>query len=147
SKVFPSLQGPNPPARLQEPFGYWNAIGLTAAMGVICCMWLGARRAGHALLSALAYPAMGVLMLTLLLAYSRGALAALAIGLILWFGMVPLRLRSAAVLIAGSLGAAAVAAWDFSTHALSAENVPLSERAVAGHQLGALIVAMVLALA
>ena len=64
-------------ARLYEPYGYWNALGLTAAMGAIGCMWLGARRAGHALLSALAYPAMGVLLLTLLLAYSRGALAAL----------------------------------------------------------------------
>ncbi len=65
-------------ARLYEPYGYWNALGLTAAMGAIGCMWLGARRAGHALLSALAYPAMGVLLLTLLLAYSRGALVALA---------------------------------------------------------------------
>jgi O-antigen ligase len=148
TKVFPGTLAPSISyARLQEPYGYWNAIGLTAAMGVICCMWLGARRAGHALLSALAYPAMGVLLLTLLLAYSRGALAALAIGLILWFAMVPLRLRGAAVLIVGMLGAGAVAAWDFSKPALSAENVPLSERAVAGHQLGALIVAMVLALA
>jgi O-antigen ligase len=148
TKVFPGALAPSISyARLEEPYGYWNAIGLSAAMGVICCMWLGARRAGHALLSALAYPAMGVLLLTLLLAYSRGALAALAIGLILWFAMVPLRLRSAAVLIVGMLGAGAVAAWDFSKHALSAENVPLSERAVAGHQLGALIVVLVLALA
>ena len=64
----------------EQPYGYWNAIGLTAAMGAIGCMWLGARRAGHALLSALAYPAMGLMLLTLMLAYSRGALAALAIG-------------------------------------------------------------------
>ena len=88
-------------ARLQEPFGYWNAVGLTAAMGAIGCMWLGARRTGHALLSALAYPALGLLLLTLLLAYSRGALVALAVGLVLWFAIVPLRLRGAAVLIAG----------------------------------------------
>ena len=33
-------------ARLQEPYGYWNAIGLTAAIGAIGCLWLGARRAG-----------------------------------------------------------------------------------------------------
>ena len=71
-----SREPPNSYARLEEPYGYWNAIGLTAAMGAICCMWLGARRTGHALLSALAYPAMGLLLLTLMLAYSRGALAA-----------------------------------------------------------------------
>jgi O-antigen ligase len=148
TKVFPGTLAPSSTyARLEEPYGYWNAIGLTAAMGAICCMWLGARRTGHALLSALAYPAMGLLLLTLTLAYSRGALVALAVGLVLWFCLVPLRLRGAAVLIVGALGAGAVAAWDFSRHALSAEGVPLAERTTAGHQLGVLLVAMLLLLA
>jgi cytochrome c-type biogenesis protein CcmH/NrfG len=147
TKVFPSLAPANAYARLNEPYGYWNAVGLTAAMGAICCMWLGARRDGHALLRALAYPALGLLLLTLVLAYSRGALAALALGLLLWFCAVPLRLRGAALLIAGGVGAAAVAAWDFSRHALSAEGVPLAARATAGHQLGALIAAMLAVLA
>jgi O-antigen ligase/Tfp pilus assembly protein PilF len=121
TKVFPSLAPSNAFARLNEPYKYWNAVGLTAAMGAIGCMWLGARRTGHALLRALAYPAMGLLLATLALAYSRGALAAL---------------------IVGTLGAGAVVAWDFSRHALSSEGVPLAERATAGHQLGALVVAM-----
>ncbi|HYM45338.1 MAG TPA: O-antigen ligase family protein, partial [Solirubrobacteraceae bacterium] len=147
TKIFPGKLAPLATyARLQEPYGYWNAIGLSAAMGAICCMWLGARRAGHALLSALAYPAMGVLLVTLMLAYSRGALVALAIGLALWFCIVPLRLRGAAVLIVAALGAGAVVAWDFSKHALTTDAVPLGERATAGHQLGALLVVMVLAL-
>ena len=146
TKVFPSLAPLDTFARLNEPYGYWNAVGLTAAMGVICCMWLGARRDGHALLRALAYPAMGLLLLTLVLAYSRGALAALAVGLLLWFCVMPLRLRGAALLIVGACGAVAVAAWDFSRHALSSEGVPLAERATAGHQLGALVVAMLAAL-
>ncbi len=133
-------------ARLYEPYGYWNALGLTAAVGAIGCLWLGARRSGHALLSALAYPAMGVLLVTLLLAYSRGALVALVIGLVLWFALVPLRLRGAAVLLAGGLAAAAIAAWDFSTHALSAEGVTAAESSSAAHELGALLVAMVVAL-
>jgi tetratricopeptide (TPR) repeat protein len=146
TKVFPSLDPLNAFARLSEPYGYWNAVGLTAAMGVICCMWLGARRTGHALLRALAYPAMGLLLLTLVLAYSRGALAALALGVLLWFCVVPLRLRAAALLIVGALGAVVVVVWDFSTYALSSEGVPIAERAQAGHQLGALIVAMLVAL-
>jgi hypothetical protein len=146
TKIFPSLAPSNTYARLEEPFGYWNAVGLTAAMGAICCMWLGARRSGHALLSALAYPAMGLLLLTLLLAYSRGALAALAVGLVVWFCVVPLRLRGAAVLIVGGIGAALMAAWDFSRHALSAEDVGLAERSQAGHQLGALLVAVLVLL-
>jgi O-antigen ligase/tetratricopeptide (TPR) repeat protein len=130
-------------ARLYEPYGYWNALGLTAAIGAVCCMWLGARRSGHAFLSALAYPAMGLLLATLMLAYSRGALLALAAGLVLWFCLVPLRLRGAAVLLAGALGAGAVTAWDFHDHALSSEGVAIAESTSAGHELGALLVAMV----
>lgn len=134
-------------ARLHAPYGYWNAIGLTAAMGAVGCLWLGARRAGHALLTALAYPAMGVMLVTLMLAYSRGALMALAVGTIAWMALVPLRLRGARVLIAGALGAAPVVAWDFSRHALSSERVALAARTAAGHQLGVLLATMIVVLA
>ena len=106
-------------------------------MGVICCMWLGARRRGHALVSALAYPACGLLLLTLLLAYSRGAVAALAVGAVLWLCVVPLRLRGASVLVIGGAGAGAVATWDFSQHALS-ERSRCPARP-SGHELGAII--------
>jgi hypothetical protein len=147
TKVFPSQLDLNDIyARLRAPYDYWNAIGLTAAMGVMGCMWLGARRAGHALLNALAYPATGLMLVTLLLAYSRGALVALAVGLGLWFCIVPLRLRGAAVLLTGSLGAGVVVAWDFSKHAVSSENVALAARTAAGRQLGVLLVAMLVAL-
>jgi tetratricopeptide (TPR) repeat protein len=148
TKVFPASLAPyDAYARLNEPYGYWNAVGLSAAMGAICCLWLGARRDGHALLRALAYPAMGLLLLTLVLAYSRGALAALALGLLAWLCLVPLRLRAATLLLVGALGAAAVAGWDFSSNALSSEGVALAERVSAGRELGALVVAMLLALA
>jgi Flp pilus assembly protein TadD len=134
-------------ARLHAPYGYWNAIGLTAAMGAIGCLWLGARRAGHGLLTALSYPAMGVMLVTLMLAYSRGALAALVVGGIAWMALVPLRLRGARVLITGALGAAPVVAWAFSRHALSSERVALAARTTAGHQLGVLLATMVILLA
>jgi hypothetical protein len=148
TKVFPArLDAHDIYARLQAPYGYWNATGLTAAMGVIGCLWLGARRAGHALLSALAYPAMGVLLVALMLAYSRGAVVALTLGVALWFCIVPLRLRGAAVLLIGAAGAGLVVAWDFSRHALITDNVALHERVIAGRQLGVLLVAMLLVLA
>jgi hypothetical protein len=134
-------------ARLQEPYGYWNAIGLTAAMGAIGCLWLGARRAGHAVLNALAYPAMGLMIVTLMIAYSRGALAALAVGVAAWMCLVPLRLRGARVLIVGALGAAPIVAWDFWKHALNSDGVALAARTTAGHQLGVLLGAMLIVLA
>jgi hypothetical protein len=147
TKVFPDrLDASDIYARLRAPYDYWNAIGLSAAMGAIVCLWLGARRAGHALLSALAYPAMGLMLLTLMLAYSRGALVALALGIALWLCIVPLRLRAAAVLIAGGLGAGLVVVWDFSRHALTTDSVALPERVTSGHQLGVLIAAMLVLL-
>jgi hypothetical protein len=147
TKVFPDqLDASDVYARLRAPYSYWNAIGLTAAMGAIGCMWLGARRAGHALISALAYPAIGLMLLTLMLAYSRGALVALALGAAVWFCIAPIRLRGAAVLLVGAAGAAGVVAWDFSKHAISSDNVALGARTAAGHQLGALIAAMLILL-
>jgi O-antigen ligase len=151
SKIFPNAIGVaqnngHVYARLQAPYGYWNAIGLAAAIGAIGCMWLGARRAGHAVLSALAYPTMGLMLVTLLLAYSRGALVALVLGLALWLCLVPLRLRGAAVLCIGALGALVVVAWDFSQHALTTDDIPLAERVTTGHQLGVLLAATLVAL-
>jgi O-Antigen ligase len=151
TKVFPDAIGVKQDygpvyARLREPYGYWNAIGLAGALGAVGCMWLGARRTGHALLNALAYPAMGLVLVTLMLAYSRGALVALVAGLALWLCLVPLRLRGVAVLCAGVVGAGVVVAWDFSQHALTTDNTPLAARVSAGHQLGVLLVAVLLAL-
>jgi O-antigen ligase len=147
TKVLPAgLDARDPYARLRAPYEYWNAIGLTAAMGVVACLWLGARRAGHALLSALSYPTMGLLLVTLLLAYSRGSLVAVAVGVVLWLCVTPLRLRGVAPLLTGGLGAAAVVAWDFSQPALSSENVALAQRVDAGSRLGVMLAAMLLAL-
>jgi tetratricopeptide (TPR) repeat protein len=146
-KAFPSQLEPDEVyARLREPFGYWNAVGLMAAMGVPGCLWLGARRTGHAALNALAYPATGLLLVVLLLAYSRGALLALALGCAFWFAVTPLRLRGAAVLAAGAAGAALVIAWAFSQPALTKDNVDLGLRDQAGHQLAIAVAFMLVAL-
>ena len=49
TKVFPAALAENETyGRLREPFGYWNAVGLTAALGLPAAAWLGARREGHA---------------------------------------------------------------------------------------------------
>ncbi len=148
TRVFPAQLDPSETyARLQQPYGYWIATGLTAAMGAMGCLWLAARRDGHAGLRALAYPAMGIELTTLMLTYSRGPLAALVVGLAFWFSVVPLRLRGATVLLAGAAGAVAPVAFDFSSHALSSEGVGLAARNSSGHQLGVLLAAMIVALA
>ena len=146
-KVFPGWLEPTETyARLREPFGYWNAVGLMAAMGVPGCLWLGARRTGHAALNALAFPAIGLLVAVILLAYSRGALLALIVGAIFWFWAVPLRLRGFAVLAGGLAGALVVIAWAFSQDALTKDDVPLPLRDQAGHQLLIAVLFMFVAL-
>jgi O-antigen ligase len=147
TKVFPgALNSDEIYARLREPFGYWNSVGLMAALAAPACLWLGARRSGHAALSALAYPALGLLVVALLLAYSRGALLALAIGCAVWFVLVPLRLRGAAVLAVGGVGGGLVALWAFAQDPLSKDQVPLDPRITAGRELGIALVAMVVLL-
>ena len=124
TKVFPGALNPDEIyARLREPFGYWNAVGLMAAAAGPACLWLGARRSGHAAVSALAYPALGLLIVALLLAYSRGALLALAVGCALWFAVVPLRLRGVAVLATSAFCGGLVAFWAFASNPLSTDNV------------------------
>ena len=65
--------------RLREPYGYWNAVGLTAAMAIPLCLWLGTRP-GPVLPAALAHPLLGLLMVTMLLSFSRGSILAALVG-------------------------------------------------------------------
>jgi tetratricopeptide (TPR) repeat protein len=142
TKILPGVLNPDEVyARLREPYDYWNAVGLTAAMGLPLALWLGARRHGHAGLSALAYPIVGLQVVTMLLAYSRGSLLAAAAGLALWFAVVPLRLRGAVVLLVGLAGALPLTAWAFSQDGLTEDRVALAARETAGLELGLAVVA------
>ena len=140
TKVFPgALAEDETYARLRAPFDYWNSVGLNAAIGVLALLWLGARRSGRPAVNALAWPGIALCEVALMLSYSRGALLALAVGLGFWFAVVPLRLRSAVVLLGASAGAAALVAWAFAMTGLSTDRLPIEVRADTGHELGALL--------
>jgi hypothetical protein len=142
-KVFPGTFDPYQPyARLQAPFGYWNATGLMAAMGIPACLWAGARRDHAPVLRALSAPAIAILIPALLLAESRGALVAAVIACGCWFVLVPLRLRAALILGVGTAGGAAIAAWGLATHSTSADHVALAARTSAGHAFGVVVLVM-----
>ena len=150
TKVLPGVLNPDEIyARLREPFGYWNSVGLAAAMGLPGLLWLGSRRTGHGALNALAAPGVTLCVATILLAYSRGSLLAAGIGVALWFAIVPLRLRGVAVLALGAAGGAVVAVWTFGQTGLSDDRVALATREAAGYELGvalAVVLLVVLAL-
>jgi len=144
TKVFPAALAPEETyARLREPFGYWNASGLMAALAIPPLLWLAARRSGHAAVNALAWPGLGLLIVCLMLSYSRGGLLALLFGLAFWFGAVPLRLRGALALLVTAAAAAPVVAWAFARDALSTDRIPLAARVDAGQDFGALLLLMV----
>ncbi|MCW3064146.1 MAG: Tetratricopeptide 2 repeat protein [Solirubrobacterales bacterium] len=141
TKVVPeSLAADEIASRLRAPFGYWNATGLMAGLGIPACLWLGTRRHGHQALTALAYPALTLLLVAVLLSYSRGALVAVVFGGAFWFATVDRRLRGAAVLLVSGAGAALVSLWAFSRDALTQTQVDVGARAHEGHRLGVLLV-------
>lgn len=146
AKVFPDISPLDLYARLRAPFEYWNAVGLMAALGIPGCLWLGARRDGHAALSALAVPALGLLLVALLLSYGRGPLLAAVVATAVWFAVVPLRLRGLAVLLAAAAGTAIVCAWAFPNDVLTTDGIPLDVRADAGGSLGLLLLTVLIVL-
>ena len=128
-------------ARLREPYGYWNAVGVTAAMAIPLCVWLGSRR-GPVLPAALAHPLLGLLIVTMLLSFSRGSIMAAVVGIAAWLALVPRRLKTLAVLLPATAGAALVTAWAFSQSALTDDRVPLAQREDAGVEFGLVLLGM-----
>jgi tetratricopeptide (TPR) repeat protein len=144
SRIWPEqIGGPTEIyARISEPFGYWNAVGVTAAMGIVPTLWLGARRSGHQPANALAFPLMGWLYLAMFLSYSRGSLIAAAIGAIAWFAFVPLRLRSLAVLAVPAVVVAPVLIWALGRDEFTKDGIPASVRANVGPEFGLILIAV-----
>jgi O-antigen ligase len=89
---FDSFDDPFNSYRLAEPLGYWNATGLLAALGVLLALGIvaHARRSLAALTAAAALP---VLASTLYFTFSRGAWAALIVGVVSAVALDPRRAR------------------------------------------------------
>src|SRR3954465_10759387 len=144
TRVFPSLIEDEVFARLGAPYGYWNALGTTAALAVPATLWLGARRSGHQAVSALAYPLLSLLLVALFLSYSRGALIMAGIGAALWVLVVPLRLRSITLLGASLAGAAPVIVWALGQDAFTKNQVTPAVRSAVATEFGLWLLATVI---
>ena len=145
AKVFPATLNANDTlGRLRVPFGYWNATGLMAALGLPACLWAGTRPATGRLLRSLTVPALAVLLTTLVLSYSRGAVLAAVIGLGCWFALVPLRLRATLLLALGALGGAVATLYALGHHAITHDNASLAARTAAGHDFGVVLLVVVI---
>jgi hypothetical protein len=130
--------------RLTAPVGYWNSLGLLAAMGALLALALACEsrsRVGRALGAA----TLPMLITTLYFTYSRGAWLALGIGLVVAVAAATRRTRMVAALVAVAPWIA-LAVWRASTSKpLTITNPSIGAAAHAGHRL--VVVLLVLAVA
>jgi O-antigen ligase len=125
--------------RLADPIGYWNALGLLAALGLIVALGVvaQARRVRGSILSATALP---VLVSTLYFTFSRGAWAALAIGVIAMVVLDPRRLRLLWTGVVVAIPSAACLAYAAQQEALSTQGSVPAAAAHEGHRLAVVVV-------
>jgi len=137
SKVLPgSLAATETDGRLQIPFGYWNAAGAAAVIGLAPCHWAWQRRDASACVRALAVPSAAVLLTVTVLSYSRTSLIVVVIVIAAWLVLAPGRLRSVALLALAGAGAGVMAQWALARPGLTGDNVDLAARTSAGHTFG-----------
>jgi O-Antigen ligase/Tetratricopeptide repeat len=125
--------------RLAEPIGYWNALGIFAAMGVLLSLGFAAR--GTTIVGrAAAAATLPFLLATLYFTFSRGAWIALAVGFVAAVAIDPRRLQlvSLAALLSPLLF---VCVWLASrSDALTHQSAALADAARQGHRLAVWIV-------
>jgi len=99
TRLFPAHVGSYDPLavyRLNTPVGYWNGLGVFAAIGAVIALGFAARGKSP-VTRALAAASLLVLVPTLYFTYSRGAWLALFAGLVVLFALDARRLQLAAV--------------------------------------------------
>jgi O-antigen ligase len=120
--------------RLFEPIGYWNALGIFAAVGLLLAIGVATNGRGLAL-RALSAAAAVAFAPTLLFTFSRGALLALGSGTIIMLALSPIRLRLiGALVILGAIPALSVLLASRAT-ALTHRGATLAAASSAGHKL------------
>jgi O-Antigen ligase len=100
--------------RLEQPITYWNSEGALAAIGFVLCARLAGDSSRKRWLRSAAAAASAPLGVGVYISYSRGAIAATILGLVVLVAALPARaqLRAAAlVLVTGVVSAAVSAAF------------------------------------
>lgn len=147
TRLFPGSAGTFSPIdgyRLSGLVGYWNGLGIFAAMGIVLALGLASETRSRPLKAAAA-GALVVLAPTLYFTFSRGGWAGLGIGLAALLVVSPRRMRVlGALVVLVPLPAVAVALSARAT-ALTHANSSLEEATDAGRSLAAILALLVLA--
>jgi O-Antigen ligase/Tetratricopeptide repeat len=146
TRLFPDRLGVFDPVagyRLSEPVGYWNGLGIFAAVGVLLAVGLAVRArtiAARALAGALAV----LLVPTVYFTFGRGPWIALGLAILAAVALEPRRLQLVSgLLIVGVPAAAAVFAASH-YEALRREDSPLALAAGEGRRLAVVLVGLAL---
>ncbi len=153
-KLFPgihiggllNLNQTGPLARLQEPFGYWNALALFVAMGVPIALAIAVDRLRPRRARVAALVAVELMLLTIAFTYSRGGLLALVVGLAAGIALSRVTLRTLMWLGAAILAAIPPLIVGLTTHSLTASDVALRARESGGLLLAGVLLVSVLGL-
>jgi len=146
TRLFPGQLVAYPPSigyQLAAPFGYWNALGVFVAMGVLLAIGFAAHGRTAALRAASA-AALVPLACTLYLTFSRGAWLALAAAAVVVLALDPERLRVGVVVLALALAPAVGILLASRSHALTRQGATLAAAARDGHRVAVALVALAL---
>ncbi len=143
ARLFPDVFGyaEEGPYQLLRPIGYWNALGLLAAMGVVLAL-ASAAHARHKAARAAAAAALPALVVTLYFTFSRGAWVGLVVAFAVLFAADPRRARTAAVLVAVFPFTAVAVALASQLDGLTRASATLAEATRDGHRLAIAIVVL-----
>ncbi|MDQ6607234.1 MAG: O-antigen ligase family protein [Actinomycetota bacterium] len=122
-------------ARLQEPFGYWNALSLFISMGVPIALALTVDRRRGRRLRLGALLAIELMFLAVGFTYSRGGLIALGLGIAAAVALGGVRLRSLMWLATAVLCTVPPLVLGLVTHSLTTSHIGLAQRESAGGAL------------
>jgi O-antigen ligase len=148
TRIFPDHVGTFDPIsgyRLSRPIGYWNALGLYAAVGMLLALAFAAR-GRHLITRLLAAASLVVLAPTLYFTYSRGAWIALGIGLVVGVALDARRLQLISTAFVVAVPAAVAVLVASQLRGLTHTDSPLSRATHDGHRL-ALVLALLAATA
>jgi hypothetical protein len=120
--------------RLSYPLSYWNAVGIFTAVTIVFCVGLATRREEAPVVKALAAAAVPLVTAALYFCFSRGALAALAIGLVV-FALLCVRRELIAAVISIVPPTVVAVLLCLGTHALSTKHYADATGVSEGHTL------------
>jgi len=144
TRLFPVRIGNYDPLavyRLNTPVGYWNGLGVFAALGAVLALGYAARGT-RPVTRALAAASLLVLVPTLYFTFSRGAWLAGFVGLFVLFALDRRRLQLAATSLVVLPWPALAVVFASRSHALTRQSSILPNAAHDGHRLAVIILVL-----